>query len=1700
MIGETMDTSNNLPLVDELTSVDENEENVIIDNAPTTQDSIVEEGIDADLDDEANIEGSIQSPVQVAPTDETNPLGNEENPLLFIQLGDRVVYDSTKYGRTIGQVYYRSAERISVKPDGVSNALHDFELEDNDEEEIYTEESGVTAVYVIEKRMFESFVEQQDFRMNQIIDTFDSEGQLYKSYRIVKVDKENDYIQIQDLDNEEINDLNFNFIGIEPDEDFKIISIRELVASSDESNVDALQTKEQEEQEDQEEQEEQEEEDEIEVVGFIEIVKPKVFREATAYEQQIPDTLQKVDALNDFISSLDPILQKDPKSIRAVRVLVETLFNLKQATVAYNDDGSIRGTKDVSAATLSELIKKSPIPLGRPVLDVTKKLYSVNDEDVFEESKESDGVFFESFERELDQMIENKSTLVSSAMIGAPNNQIVREWADEQAFLKRYLSPFSTESQSEPLWKALSDSEFFRRSPPEIDDKDSKLNYFSNTIPGYLSSHSQDAPPIFTEIPFGIERALTTTYRKGGDRRKQILLTEEMGTMNSYLIFPARTASNIGSTRSRSLAIDSGRSQLPKTTMHSILKLVGEPKEIGTSNDLLLLDVEGNTLGNIPLPDYIEGISVPALGLGDTFNTLEQYGMENLELTPKIVDVLLNKIELYQNQLLSTIAKLREIVDRSSLKTPEQNPFLENPKILETILSQPTLVEDLQEFARINPTLAESDIGKISHLMKKHQDYFQVAAGGNSVLIAKALLDTNNSIYLQSLKISNILRYNQMNAGDTPKRNTCKHVADLVSVRKIYDDGERLQKMTEFFKKYQGTREENWINCNICKEHLLCLHERLQIQAYLNPSEKSIIEKEIILKFSGGSFQGKYICRNCGQSIRDLDFDNSIEFDDDGKPKSGRAVLDDEDAILEERLDVLVSAPIELSEKKELNLNTDETKVYNIIREIVTRLGVNMETSGYRTIIDRTIAWINRFPNREDYSKKKEKRPTMPDFDVASARNIITASALFILLEIQTKIPSYTVRHALRVCKSPGFDGYPLDLSVSATQKQGLEYVACAVDTIRRNETPWNQTGFQKVSDENKRRQGIMIYMENILKEVIGDDMLQAQLAEKRKYLERLKEKGAELGQLGHLKDEIPASFLPQQLMLTLEEAAKDAITPEIAVNMGNKGRLALAKLWIRQAHFLARKTASLVRGSPLSETTCCLTSIEAPGTFWKSASDLPPLGRKSLTPNQQGHMLVTEFIPRDASTDVAEPDPELYYRIFLKCCFQGPRIGQSHEPGLTNICPWCGFDFQTNPSVMDTDTQGKTALASQNINTSTDEFVKLLDTIHRVNNVESVKMVEQKSVRDIMNQFGSIEPAPLTGWAEIIQQTTDGFLSLPPDADRGDVALAAGPISEATSESEKTIQERLTDTTYQNLLEEIVKLSWTNFFQVLQAYFITPYERLLTQFTDSSLFIPIELKKILSDEHVSKDIMPILQNDLQIVKSKESDIKKDSLSLARSKLRYFVEQMSQLLNFKNKIRPIVVPGREKSLVYIQRAMLYGPIASMINPAEIPTGTEIKSSIRSIGDPSMRFLLELLAHTLIKYRKERLTFNDQQIKELIAIRNEKERVNVIQEFDKLTDEERAVELMNKRLGIDGINKWSVGGTKLIYAYDKDYYDLERQKRETAGIIDFPGLGPDQNTPLDGREVDEFGFPIFSDGDFEGEGGYEHNQHGDDDNE
>jgi hypothetical protein len=145
----------------------------------------------------------------------------------------------------------------------------------------------------------------------------------------------------------------------------------------------------------------------------------------------------------------------------------------------------------------------------------------------------------------------------------------------------------------------------------------------------------------------------------------------------------------------------------------------------------------------------------------------------------------------------------------------------------------------------------------------------------------------------------------------------------------------------------------------------------------------------------------------------------------------------------------------------------------------------------------------------------------------------------------------------------------------------------------------------------------------------------------------------------------------------------------------------------------------------------------------------------------------------------------------------------------------------------------------------------------------------------------------------------------------------------------------------------------------------------------------------------------------------------------------------------------------------------------------------LQDAIQSATDSSSEHLARIIAYLLAKYNKERITYNDQELKNKIAVRDEKERVNIIAEFNTLSDEERAMELMIKRRGM---GKWAVGGTKRIYAYDKEYYDEEREKRLHAGIMDDMGEIGDMDDRGD-----------MGDEPFEEEG-YDNNQHGDDDYE
>lgn len=1652
---------------------------------------------------EADAEDVVDHAIQVASMAAMSDMEiNNDDEMLFVQLGDYVMVESQKYnGQTRGQVYYRSLEKIRIKPDGVSDTLHDFELDQTDEEERYQEADGVTAVYIIEKRKFESFVEQQDLRVQQVVDALGEDGSV-TSYRVTQVNKDEDAITLQSMeDPESERTITFGFIGIPPEERIRILSIREFIGKEapNDSSQEAQEAKEAQEPEDIEEEaeefnEEQNRLNRIELLGTVEIVKPVVYRETASYEQRIPDHLQKMDALNDFINSLDPSLQKDPHALRQIRILVETLYQLNKETIEYGPEGDIVGPRTASLQTLSELVTRTHVPMGRPVLQVSKRLYTLPEDE--DEKVESDEVFMKPFVAELLQMVENTNPLVASVMSGPTGSKtVIREWLQQQLNAKAY-PPWTSDPSLVPLWSPHMDTEFFRSHPPAAEEESEGVHVLQDTVQGYIPSE----PPILGTIPFGLTRALGPTFRKGTERRKQLLLPAEGATLDAYLLFPEHAIPSIGRTRSYDLATDSGRSHLPLKTMRTLLEELGEPVDKrSTSKNILLLRSVGGELGTIPLHSYIAGLHLPLLGWADAFPTLIHYGLDDYELYPSLYRTLKNKMALGQAQVLSALARLRQELPQPGAAPESEaktNELIPSATLWETLASQEILVRSLEEYQRRNPTLARSDIGKTLHLLRYHDNFFQVTAGKNPLLIAKAVMAAYNQEYIDALRIQSLIRQREREAGTPPKKNKCAHVADMVSVRRLQDDTERFYELTKVFRRYQGERKENWFHCNICKEHLLCIHERLQLQAYLHPREKDIIDKEIILECSGGQFQGKYICRNCGQPIRDLDFDNRMEFDDDGRPLAGQGALEDEDVLLEDRIEDLIKTKVETEEPTRWKMTMEEKKCYDVVRILSERVGIFLDQEGFKSIIQRTFHHLGKLPPRSVYSKLKGVKM---DYDVYHSRHFIAFCSLFLLIEIQSKKPDYVVRYRLQGCKSTGFDGYPLNTDPS--KRDGMEYLACAVSSIRLATSPWKDTGYFSEPNDVKRLEAVLYYMTTLLPKVLQDPTIQASLADKRRYLTEV------LGRVSASEDQIPRdmvfpTFLPALEMPTQEEAVENAITPEIAEKMGEKGQQALIQLWIRRAHQFASESAAMVRGSPYLETTCCLSPLTAPQQAWSTVDQMPPLARRIWSPHVQGPALVTHFQPRSQDLAVAEADKELFYRIFLKYCFQGPRIGHAHELNLTHRCVWCGFQFPTHPALMDAEKEGKPALSSQEVKTDTEAFTQLLDRIHTVHEVVPTPLPHRTSFTEVMAEFGSMEPAPVESWSTLMGQTMDAFLKIQSNGMnqeemKGEIVVALGPLSDVARQHEAELRQRI-PAKHMAVMEEIVSLPWNAFFQVLQTYFVTLFYRALSGFSKTSIFLPVELRKELSDQHV-EDLRRVLAVHLETSSRVASDsVNQPKMDLAKAKLQYVGEQMAEILRFRDKIRALTLPGRKITLEYFQRVLFYGPLATLVNSYHIPAQAPIQSAVQEIGNPSIQYLLLLIHASLEKYSRERLSYDEEKIKNMMAVQAEKERVKVLKDFDQMTDEERAVEKMNKKLGL---GKWAVGGSKVIYMYNKGQYDVESEFRKKAGMvdfIDFPDMSGGDEGPPQGQAHDALGFPLHSDAEYEREGAYDVAQHGDED--
>jgi L-asparaginase/Glu-tRNA(Gln) amidotransferase subunit D len=140
----------------------------------------------------------------------------------------------------------------------------------------------------------------------------------------------------------------------------------------------------------------------------------------------------------------------------------------------------------------------------------------------------------------------------------------------------------------------------------------------------------------------------------------------------------------------------------------------------------------------------------------------------------------------------------------------------------------------------------------------------------------------------------------------------------------------------------------------------------------------------------------------------------------------------------------------------------------------------------------------------------------------------------------------------------------------------------------------------------------------------------------------------------------------------------------------------------------------------------------------------------------------------------------------------------------------------------------------------------------------------------------------------------------------------------------------------------------------------------------------------------------------------------------------------------------------------------------------------------------MKLLYKSLGQALTKYAVGSKVPTEEEIRNRLEQRVEQEKQVFIGKLDRMTRDERRVELVLKGLGM---GDWAAGGSKAIRKYDEDRYEVERAERAAAGISDYDMQGAGAAAEQ-ARPVDMFGMNFGAE--YDAEGGYDHDQMAEDD--
>jgi hypothetical protein len=1658
-----------------------------------SEENTIENGESRTLDDEADLEESTGPEVAAG-------AGAESDEEATLYIGDIIQITTAKSTVIKGMVYYLSPRLIRVMPEGTSNQLIDIPLPDEGEEDTF---GIVDLAYNKGPRI--SFVALLALRSGLTVHAYKADGTYLRDYVVEEVNEEADSARLTDETGASIS-VDFDYGGIPSDLDFDVLVVKSYEAQGEVArNLDASAVNE--EAESSADAEAGEEEDDsasadrriLKRVSLAEIVglkAPEIRRITQARSSEViyPEILQKNDFLSNLVSILEPEQRANNQILKKLRAMVEMASIMKNQLVKRSYDGTIEGDAVISARTLDDVLNTGRSPLAFPVIDADRSIAISKEMHVEEPYGQSGAV------RRVPVMLDNFEDFIPGVSL-TTESRISGKFARDEDAEADYNSIQVDRNGDYPRFYQYLNKLIAERPPGFVfnvgqgktyefaADKDFYRGVPGETVFGIKASQetSFKFPPkaqqIKDDITYSIGRGLGPTYRKPNPTTTILTIAGNRATHKGTVLYPLQTAAELGATRSGKLFVDIARSHGSKVLVTRIINDLDGVEYVGRDNDsvniqkVLYFDAANSRTAQMSFNDFLE-ISLKTItprGPGDLTTYENDYGIGDYEYTEEQAGIIEERVRAVIGAIRNRVIELRAVKPAVSsivsMVLPSSN-FV--GRLREATAIYAPLADAMKAHEAMMPNYAESDLALTAHMLKFAQEYFYAVMSGNGTAVDRETMRYHRDNLIAVRDAIFRIKKLQAEKGSVPTENPCQHVKEFAAIERVADDADRMGLMVKFRNTYLGEREGDWFNCVVCKKHLMCHHTYLQIQQFLHKKEQLSIQKELILTYAGRVYGGSYICGNCGVPIRSLDFDTNLEFDDEGRPLMGRGIIEDTEEDEDKNLKLLLGIDDKIKEDqlhKTLNLqNAKKKDVYNIVKQITSKLGILFTENSYMKVINNSLAYLDRLKDEATYNaeQKAQKKTgsSITPYTIYLNRTKVLIIAAQIIIEIQTAIPDYLPLYTEPGCRV-GFDGYPLQAVENPTADNVgnmIHYMVCCLHPlVFKNIAPWPQTAWAAIGREKERRENMTAALITVIRGVASTDYVQKRIEAKKAYLEKIFGRKT----LGERPSEvIPEHYMPVMMFEDEEKkvAAEEPVVVAVTAANGKKNynvRAAglMAQAWLNAAHAQARETVN--KGFSLrAETGSCYGPITSPQDYIKTHEDSYPQKPPRLVPTEphQHHSIIgVPFVYAPPTDEQVSLDNKYVWQVFLKLCYQGERVGEPHEYSINHVCDWCGMKAPTEYLYPDVDKYGaplvdeatvKSFIQTQGIDMSDESFYKLLNAAN--NRLTYTPYSAPQTAKDeMLTVLPALQPAPFAPIAlgeEGAEKTWSDYITAAIEiSKKEDVRTELAFVSriEEFSSLVDSLEGELREQYVVNMprgydgftIDGIFKaydkiLDDRRAFELVRNYYLLPIQRVVNDNWEGLDKIMAHRKdsgslfKSGNEAVASKPVFEQLQSKVAW-KSRINveDIPRDILQDYAYKLSAYLKHSAELVAAR-------IPHSGAFLPLVRRALFYGPLLDLLGSAD---------------SDDMRINILRMFNSLTRvYANENRAYDINVIREIKQKMVENEKQTFISKIDKLTPEQRALEMQLKAMKLKshltGID-YSIGGTTTVYQYDPsaDYW-------------------------------------------------------------